>query len=152
MFLCNRKFKKSPSPVINIRPATIKDWENIYSLVTQVWESPNKKLFKNNFKKCLGNNSIFFIAQSDSTIVGSLMLHLQHKVIRNGAIAGFIEEVVVDEPYRGNKIGQKLVTYATSYAFNLGCYKVTLSCFPERIEFYKRCGYNQESVTMRHDG
>lgn len=138
--------------ITNIRPATIKDWENIYSLVTQVWESPNKTFFKNNFKKCLDNNSIFFIAQSDSIIVGSLMLHLQHKVIRNGAIAGFIEEVVVDEPHRGNKIGQKLITHATSHAFSLGCYKVILSCFPERIEFYKRCGYNQESITMRHNG
>lgn len=139
-------------PVTTIRQATIKDWENIHRLVTQVWKSSDKKKFKHNFKKCLDNNSIFFIAEFNSIIVGSLMLHLQYKVIRNGAIAGFIEEVVVDELYRGNKIGQKLVNYATSHAFNLGCYKVILSCFPERVKFYTRCGYNQESITMRHDG
>lgn len=138
--------------VTTIRLATIQDWESIYNLITQVWESSNKEIFKHNFEKCLDNNSTFFVAEFNSIIVGSLMLHLQHKVIRNGAIAGFIEEVVVDELYRGNKIGQKLVNYATSYALSLGCYKIILSCFPERVNFYTRCGYNQESITMRHDG
>ena len=138
--------------VTTVRQATIKDWESIYNLTTQIWESPNKEIFEHNFEKCLDNNSMFFVVELNSVIVGSLMLHLQYKVIRNGAIAGFIEEVVVDELYRGNGIGQKLINYATSYAFELGCYKVILSCFPERVNFYIRCGYNQESITMRHNG
>jgi glucosamine-phosphate N-acetyltransferase len=91
------------------------------------------------------------IAEFNGEIVGSATLHLQQKIIRNGGIAGCIEDVVVREDYRGNNIGSQLIQELIKKAENFGCYKIILSCFPERINFYKKNGFNQESITMRFD-
>ena len=80
-----------------------------------------------------------------------LMLQLQHKLLRNGSLVGFIEEVVVDSSERGKKIGEKLIKQVVNNARDLGCYKVILSCKPERIKFYERCGLREDSHTMRID-
>ena len=34
---------------------------------------------------------------------------------------------------------------------NKNCYKIILSCFPERVSFYERNGFIQESITMRNN-
>jgi glucosamine-phosphate N-acetyltransferase len=97
------------------------------------------------------NDNYMVIAEFDGKIIGSATLHLQQKIIRNGGIAGCIEDVVVREDYRGNNIGSQLIQELIKKAENFGCYKIILSCFPERINFYKKNGFNQESITMRFD-
>jgi glucosamine-phosphate N-acetyltransferase len=57
--------------------------------------------------------------------------------------------IVVKEKYRGQRVGEKLINYLTEEAKKIGCYKVSLSCFPERVNFYERCGFKNESITMR---
>ena len=105
----------------------LKTLKEVWS-VDEISESTLDKWFK--------NDNHMVIAEFNGEIVGSATLHLQQKIIRNGGIAGCIEDVVVREDYRGN---------------NIGCYKIILSCFPERINFYKKNGFNQESITMRFD-
>ena len=97
------------------------------------------------------NDNYMVIAEFDGKIIGSATLHLQQKIIRNGGIAGCIEDVVVKQSYRGNNIGTKLIQELIKKAENLGCYKVILSCFPERINFYKKNGFFVESTTMRYN-
>ena len=111
--------------------------------VSEISESTLDSWFK--------NNNYMVIAEFNGEIVGSATLHLQQKIIRNGGVAGFIEDVVVKESYRGNNIGTQLIQELIKKAENLGCYKVILSCFPERINFYKKNGFIEESVTMRYN-
>ena len=70
-------------------------------------------------------------------------------MIRNGGLCGFIEDVAVKSEYRGNNIGSLLVQEGIKKAKELGCYKVILSCFDERINFYIKNGFFRESNTMR---
>lgn len=90
-----------------------------------------------------------FVAIEDGDVIGVITLHTQIKLIRDGGIAGFIEEVAVKEKHRGKGIGKMLVDKALEKALEIGCYKVVLSCFPERIKFYERCGFYNESTLMR---
>jgi GNAT superfamily N-acetyltransferase len=97
------------------------------------------------------NSNYLFVAKIEDKIIGCATLHLQQKLIRDGGIAGFIEDVVVSEEFRGLKIGEKLIKRLVEKSKELKCYKVTLSCFTERIDFYKRCGFFVENSTMRHN-
>jgi glucosamine-phosphate N-acetyltransferase len=95
------------------------------------------------------SNNYMFVAEIDGTIIGTLTLHTQKKLIRNGGLCGFIEDVAVKNEYRGNNIGSLLVQEGINKAKELGCYKVILSCFDERINFYTKNGFLKESNTMR---
>jgi len=124
--------------------------KEVFNLLKQVWFLDDFNQFKDNIKDFVQlNKREIYIIKNDNKILGTTTLHYQPKLIRNGCIAGLIEEVVVDEDSRGKKIGEKLVKYVTKKAIENGCYKVILSCFPERIKFYERCGYKNESHTMR---
>jgi glucosamine-phosphate N-acetyltransferase len=97
----------------------------------------------------LKNDNHMIVCEKDNKIISTATLHLQKKLIRNGGIAGFIEDVVVKEEYRNMGIGYEMVNHLIEMAKKLNCYKVILSCFPERINFYKKCGFFEESTTMR---
>lgn len=100
----------------------------------------------------LNNDNYMVVAEDENgEIVGTCTLHLQKKFIRDGGVAGLIEDVAVRESLRGQNVGSLLVQKAIEIAKEKQCYKVILSCFPERVEFYKRNGFIQESITMRHN-
>jgi|LauGreDrversion4_2_1035121.scaffolds.fasta_scaffold40047_2 GNAT superfamily N-acetyltransferase len=97
----------------------------------------------------ISNDNLMVVAELDGEIVGTATLHLQKKLIRNGGVAGLIEDVAVREKLRGQNIGQMLIQKLLDKAKNLNCYKVILSCFPERVNFYERNGFFKESILMR---
>jgi glucosamine-phosphate N-acetyltransferase len=99
----------------------------------------------------LSNNNYMVVCEDNGVIIGTATLHIQNKLIRNGGIAGLIEDVAVRESYRGNNIGSKLIEHLIEKSKEFGCYKVILSCFPERVNFYERNGFINESITMRHN-
>ena len=59
--------------------------------------------------------------------------------------------IAVREEFRGKNIGSELIQHLIDKSKELGCYKVILSCFPERINFYEKNGFSNESITMRHN-
>tara|TARA_R110000744_G_scaffold378329_2_gene494314 strand:- start:2481 stop:2906 length:426 start_codon:yes stop_codon:yes gene_type:complete len=137
---------------MTIRPGSPADVLDMYRLLQQEWKTKEdidegSKLAQ--FDQCVLNNSTFLVAEENDEIIGMLMLHIQHKLIRNGSRAAFIEEVVVDKNNRGKGIGEQLIKHACNSARIQGCYKITLSCFENRIAFYERCGFNNESYSMR---
>jgi N-acetylglutamate synthase-like GNAT family acetyltransferase len=130
-----------------IREFDHKDKSGVLECLKEVWSiSSIDDDFLDDY---LANNNLLYVVDLDGEIAGCATLHLQKKLIRNGSIAGFIEEVVVKEKYRNNKLGESLISYLADKAKERGCYKVVLSCYPERISFYERCGFFQETITMR---
>lgn len=99
----------------------------------------------------LKNDNHMFVVEIDDKIIGSATLHIQNKIIRDGGVSGIIEDVVISEKYRGRGIGEKLIAMLVEKAKDLNCYKIILSCFPERISFYEKCGFKKETQTMRMD-
>ena len=114
----------------------------------EVWSI--NEITENAVNQFLSNDNHMVICEVEGEVVGTATLHLQKKFIRNGGLAGFIEDVAVREKFRGRNIGSQLIQYLIEKAKEFGCYKVVLSCFPERVEFYQRNGFFQESITMRY--
>lgn len=130
-----------------IRKFENRDKESILDCLSEVWSID--RIDDSFLEEYTKNDNHLYVIIVDGEIVGCASLHLQKKLIRNGCIAGLIEEVVIKEKYRAQGLGEKLINYLTSEAEKIGCYKVILSCYPERIAFYERCGFLSETTTMR---
>jgi glucosamine-phosphate N-acetyltransferase len=92
-----------------------------------------------------------FVAVLDRRIVGTLTLFVEQKFIHHGGKVGHIEDVVVEKSFQRKGIGQALVLHATAEARKLGCYKVILCCFEDRVPFYEGVGFRRHDVGMRID-
>jgi len=130
-----------------IREFDHKDKEGVLECLKEVWSITS--IDDNFLSDYLSNHNILYVIDLDGEIAGCATLHLQKKLIRNGSTAGFIEDVVVKEKYRNNKLGESLISHLVDKAKENQCYKIVLSCYPERISFYERCGFFKETITMR---
>lgn len=132
-----------------IRPIQKEDiTKGLVELIKQVWYIT--QITDETFDKVISNDNYIFVCEYDNKIIGCATLHTQTKFLRDGGIAGFIEDVIVSEEYRGKNIGSQLITQLKEKAVELGCYKVILSCFPEKIPFYEKNEFIVESTTMRY--
>lgn len=62
----------------------------------------------------------------DNKVIGCATLVVEQKLIHNYKSAGHIEDVVIDEPYRGRGYGKLLIGHLVKQARKLNCYKVLL--------------------------
>jgi glucosamine-phosphate N-acetyltransferase len=103
------------------------------------------------FRSQLRSGVRTYIAMIDDQIVGTATLLVEQKFIHRGGRIGHIEDVAVHRDFQKQGIGTVLVRHTTQEAAKFGCYKVILSCFPDRVDFYTRLGYRQYDVGMRLD-
>jgi glucosamine-phosphate N-acetyltransferase len=134
---------------MNIRKFKREDIENgLLEVYQEVWKID--AITEEVLNRYLSTENYMVVAEDEGKIVGTATLHLQRKLIRNGGTAAFIEDVAVKESHRGKGVGKLLIEHLVHIAKNLECYKINLSCFPERVAFYERCGFKKESITMRY--
>lgn len=91
-------------------------------------------------------NFQLWVAVKDDSIVGSISFAYYH--IPTGTRA-WIEDVVVDKNFRGQKIGEMLVLHAIEEAKKLGITQIDLTSRPERIEankLYQKLGFQQRQT------
>ena len=63
----------------------------------------------------------------------------------------YIDDLCVDERFRGQGIGKALYLAVKKFAAESGCYNLTLnvwSCNTSALEFYKRCGFAPQKTIM----
>ncbi|XP_063698967.1 probable glucosamine 6-phosphate N-acetyltransferase isoform X2 [Culicoides brevitarsis] len=103
--------------------------------------------FLNRFAQMRASGDYFVTVIEDTRknkIIGSATLVLEKKFIRNCAIRGQLEDVVVDDTYRGKQLGKLIVVTVSLLADYLGAYKMTLNCKDKLIPFYRSIGYVDE--------
>jgi glucosamine-phosphate N-acetyltransferase len=76
-------------------------------------------------------------------IVASASIFLEQKIIHCGGIVAHLEDVIVDESYRGNQLGQKLIANVVEKARESGAYKIIADCKPELVSFYSKNGFEK---------
>jgi glucosamine-phosphate N-acetyltransferase len=76
-------------------------------------------------------------------IVASASILLEQKIIHGGGIVAHLEDVVVDQSYRGNQLGQKLIANVVDIAKNSGAYKIIADCKSELLSFYSKNGFEK---------
>ncbi|KAH8342127.1 hypothetical protein KR059_012609, partial [Drosophila kikkawai] len=89
-------------------------------------------------------------------IIGAASLVIERKFIHNCSVRGRLEDVVVNDTYRGKQLGKLIVVTVSLLAEELGCYKMSLDCKDKLIKFYESLGYvlipgNSNSMTIRYD-
>ncbi|KAG6541479.1 hypothetical protein Mapa_017153 [Marchantia paleacea] len=81
-------------------------------------------------------------------IVATATLLVELKLARNCGKVGHIEDVVVDQTVRGQRLGQRVVCHLADLAKQLGCYKVILDCTEANAPFYEKCGFKPKELQM----
>jgi len=76
-------------------------------------------------------------------IVASASIFLEQKFIHGGGIVAHLEDVIVDEAYRGNQLGHKLIANIVEIAKNSGAYKIIADCKTELLSFYSKNGFEK---------
>ena len=117
---------------MKIRSAKTKDLKEISSLINNGFRS--RKILH----KFLENSNIICLAINNHKVIGTASLYLLEKI---DCIAGQIEDVVIDEKFRGKGIGSSLVKILIEKAKKANCYKVMLNCKKENKGFYDRLGF-----------
>ena len=135
--------------MIKVKPVKIEDFQKVIDLlqsisdfvprdedIIYIWESFISQKNLNGFSFFLNNELVGY---------GSIFYEIK---IRGGK-SGHIEDIVVNENSRGNKIGRFIIDYLIKEALKNNCYKVTLSCKENNIGFYEKCDFSQDGITMQ---
>ena len=118
-----------------------------YTQVIEIW----KKSFSNNFDKNINTtylsdpSSVTLVSIDNDTITGVASLHIIKKLTRT---LGLIEDVAVNENYRGKGIGKKLVEKLIEIASEKGCDKTVLNSSEKNSEFYEKIGFEKNEIQM----
>jgi len=81
-------------------------------------------------------------------IIATATLLIELKFIRQCGKCGHIEDVVVDQNYRGLRLGVRVVEALITAAKESGCYKVILDCSEGNAVFYEKCGLVRKEIQM----
>lgn len=118
-----------------------KNYLQLLSQLTQVGHiSPEE--FSNILAKIQSQIWVFEDTAANK-IVASASIFLEQKIIHGGGIVAHLEDVVVDQSYRGNQLGQKLIANIVEKARENGAYKIIADCKTELLSFYSKNGFEK---------
>ena len=134
---------------IKFRPVEQKDFAEICILLNQLKEQEinpfeSERIWKD-FLENTSNNSIVGVDENDFVVAyGSCVI--ENKI--RGEVAGHIEDIVVDKKMRGKNVGVDLINELVNSAKKRGCYRITLFCKEELINFYSKNGFKVNNVVI----
>lgn len=123
------------------------DYLSLLSQLTKVGKVEEKSFYKRfeHMKECHGTYYIVVIEDLNSNrIIGTSSLVIEQKFIHTAGCRGRIEDVVVNDEYRGKQLGKLLVQTLVLIAKSLGVYKVSLECKIENMPFYELFGFKKD--------
>lgn len=130
---------------MNIRLANMEDVSKIQELILQLGFSHPTEFIGAKLQKLLNSdNDIIVIYELNGEVVGLITLHFSVQLAFAGDIMT-IGYLVVDEEYRGNRIGQALEGYAHTEAKKRNCSMIEVYSQAKRIDahrFYEKQGYS----------
>jgi len=101
----------------------------------------------------INSEAIKFIIEKDGKVAGRAYLYLIYNDLHSEPY-GFLEDVFIEESYRGQGIGGELVKAVIEEAKELGCYKLIGTSRNSRTEvheFYKKLGFEDYGKEFRID-
>jgi phosphinothricin acetyltransferase len=118
-----------------------------YNQVIELWTKSLSNKFDNeiNTDHVSDPSSITLVSVDNNTITGVASLYIIKKLTRT---LGLIEDVAVNENYRGKGIGKKLVEKLIGIAADKKCDKTVLNSSEQNSEFYKKIGFEINEIQM----
>lgn len=105
----------------------------------------------NQFKKFLDNlqsNHMIYVILYENNVAGMGTILIENKIIHNFGKVGHIEDIVIDNKFRGLGLGKELINFLVMKGEKLGCYKIILDCSDKMVGFYNKCGFKREGNMM----
>ena len=134
---------------IKFRSIRESDLNQVYLLLNQLKELDQNSIDKekawNNFLNNTSANSIVGILDNKIIAYGSVVI--ENKI--RGDIAGHIEDIVVDRNIRKRMVGIYLIKELIKICKKKKCYRITLFCKEELINFYSRNGFEVNNIMMK---
>lgn len=121
--------------------------KNDFDQVIEIWTNS----FSKNFDKPINPNylsdpnSITIVIAEENIIIGVATLHIIKKLTR---ILGLIEDVAVNENYRGQGTGKKLLKELIKIGNEKNCDKIVLSSSEKNSKFYEKIGFQKNELQM----
>lgn len=138
---------------ITIRKATEKDFEEVYSLLEQLW--PNKELDKSALKSVYTNglrtDELLCLVYKNE-LIGFCAYAIVNNLWQAGEIS-YMYAMVVDEKYRGKGFGTLLIKEAIKDSKNRGLKRLELDSGFHREkahEFYIKLGFEKRAFLFSH--
>lgn len=138
---------------INIRKLEKSDYKEFLDLLSQLTVCDSKTITYDNFCKhydvCNMNDNIhIFVIVNEKNIIGCGTIIIEPKFIHNLSYVGHIEDIVIDNNYRGKGYGKILIDHLCDLGIMKGCYKIILDCSDENVLFYEKCGFKRKGNEM----
>lgn len=142
---------RCPGEGLTMRPLCRQDYDRGYiSLLSQLTTvgDVSREEFEARFstiEACLDSYYITVIEDTQTKqIIASGTLVKELKFIHKCSARGRIEDIVVDDKYRGRQLGKLILDVLTMMSKTVGCYKVSLECLDKLVPFYSQFGYAKE--------
>lgn len=108
----------------------------------------SEKEYADFFSNLEHNVHIYVMQTEQEELVGMGTVIVEKKLIHGGSKVAHIEDVVVDQKYRGLGYGKILLDNLISKSKKFGCYKIILNCHEKNIGFYEKHGFQQKNIEM----
>jgi glucosamine-phosphate N-acetyltransferase len=136
-----------------LRPCKTDDFAGIVALLIQLW--PDKQLDINSIRlvydRALSSDSQNYICLTDNNkIIGFASLTIRNNLWQQGFL-GHVDELVVDEHYRGRGFGTQLLEHIISLAMHKGCRRIELDTAFHRKDahrFYEKHGFENRGYVF----
>lgn len=134
---------------VSFRKIKKSDLNDVFVLLNQLKKIDISHLnLDHSWDKFIQNNSSnSMVGIIDNKIIAYGSIIIENKI--RGEVAGHIEDIVVDTEVRGKMIGVKLINELIEIGKKNNCYRITLFCKENLINFYSRSGFKVNSVSMK---
>jgi GNAT superfamily N-acetyltransferase len=128
-----------------IRPTREEDVIRLADMADQLGHPSTVEQIRERFEILTkrSDSNVIFVAEADRKTVGWVHAHIYNMLVDDPKLE--IGGLVVDEKFRGNGIGAKLMQAVEAWAIEKGCFSVYIRSNVIRTrahEFYKRIGYS----------
>lgn len=135
--------------MIAFRELTIDDYDKGYMSLLYQLTSYDYPMNKNKFGQYISDMKnkckilvVYMVDNGNEILVGAGTIFKLAK-LHNNAV-GQIEDVVIDEKYRGSGLGKLLINELIKIGLDeFGCYKVVLNSLDKNVGFYVSCGFQK---------
>ncbi|MEA1957495.1 MAG: GNAT family N-acetyltransferase [Euryarchaeota archaeon] len=137
---------------MSIRPSKESDEASIYDLITLLMGfSLNRESFHDVFVQNLRDDTVlYYVAESDGCVVGFASLHIGPQ-LHHAGLVGEIQELIVQETFRGKGTGAQLVLLLEQEAQKRGCVSIEVTTKNYRVDaqqFYEQVGFTRTHVNF----
>ena len=135
--------------IVQLKEASEEQLENINALLQQLRANASETIGSmEELKIIFGNpNAVLIVAKDGERIAGMATLYVLQKI---GKRTGIVEDVVVDEAYRGHGLGEQVMKKVIESAREHEIQSLSLTSRPARVaahKLYKKLGFAPKETT-----